>query len=350
MQEPTPTPAPAELVAAPAAVELSSASAAVELSSAPAPAAVSAADPVSATKKQAGGSKRYRPCGPPFYEIVYGQNNCKLRVKLDVPDPGEECPLTLSPMAEDAIECLSDAARWFPAFPDVKRATLPCGHAFGALNILYHFARRNMLCPCCRAGLNTRVDIMCIPAGFRALLSSKVQSELREDAEEQVRQDREAAEDIVSGVLSMFADVVEFAQTDGVRLKIQFHGESPGSTVTIDVPLVAGTSRTAGRGVGIVFRLERGPYMSLIEMQLGDETVTGITLSTCLSVRNRSIEMASTGLIAYDRRSNRTCISEPSLTEQSFFDLEVVNDRAGGSPRVAWLAWRTPMAVRWDGD
>jgi hypothetical protein len=96
---------------------------------------------------------RGRGMGHTFFDqILYGQNGCKIVVRLEAPAPGEECPLTLSPIAEDSLEFLQPTTAYLTAFPAYKKMTLPCGHGFGALSILYHFARRNMLCPCCRRG------------------------------------------------------------------------------------------------------------------------------------------------------------------------------------------------------
>jgi hypothetical protein len=40
---------------------------------------------------------------------------------------------------------------------------LPCGHAFGALNLVFHFCQSKMVCPLCRSGCSSPMDARRLP-------------------------------------------------------------------------------------------------------------------------------------------------------------------------------------------
>ena len=299
--------------------------------------------------------KRYRPFRPPFHELLYGMNGKKIRIRLEVPDPEEECPLTLDPIKDDALPFLSQDARWFTAFPEVTKATLACGHGFGALNLLYHFARRNMLCPCCRAGINDRLSLHCYPQHLRLRLNAKVRAELDTDEQEHVREDRVAATAIASSLLAGAEDsnarspwmafevqLIDFRERGSIRLAMRFFGVDANSTVTIDVPL---SPRPNPASTNRVFYLQPGPYTSLIEAQLNDPSVRSFQLVSCVHLFQRTIEIASTERVVIDRSQNRTCITVPSVRGGTYYDLDFqrCGDETGLS--IYWLGWRTPLAM-----
>lgn len=330
---PSPSPAPATLFPAP-----------------PAP------EPAAAAPSQKGKrGKRFRPFGPPFHELLYGMNGKKIRIRLEVPDPEEECPLTLDPIKDDALSFLSPDAKWFTAFPDVTKATLACGHGFGALNLLYHFARRNMLCPCCRAGINDRLSLHCYPQHLRMRLNAKVRTELDVDEQEHVQEDRAAATAIASSLLmddsnarspwmAFEVQLVDFSDRGSIRLAMRFYGDDANSTVTIDVPL-SPRPPTSMSNTNRVFYLPPGPYTSLIETQLNDPSVRSFQLVSCVHLFHRTLEIASTERVVLDRTQNRTCITVPSVRGGTFYDLDFqrCGDETGFS--IYWLGWRAPLAM-----
>lgn len=78
---------------------------------------------------------------------------CKLiTAVLAEPAQDEECPITLEPMAGYSLPFLEAGACVVEDQPELTKASLPCGHSFNALALLYHFAKNAMTCPCCRAG------------------------------------------------------------------------------------------------------------------------------------------------------------------------------------------------------
>jgi hypothetical protein len=163
---------------------------------------------------------------PATLSSIGGQD---MRVTLSAPDDGETCPLTLSPIAEDALDFLQ--GRTFSALmPGHKRLTLPCGHAFGALSIVYHFARQNMLCPCCRAGFKHRVSFDSIPAHLRTDMARHVNSEHINDMEEQTAADAGIARALLmqGGEADGGVTDVVFINFDYIFLSIYYHdADSP---------------------------------------------------------------------------------------------------------------------------
>jgi hypothetical protein len=113
----------------------------------------------------------------------------QLIVELSSPDKDEECPLTLDPIQNDALDFLSTGVTFLKDCPTIKKMSLPCGHIFGALNITYHFLKNNMQCPCCRAGPRDRLASKCVPAHLRTALSRQIKMLEREEQLEQNRED-----------------------------------------------------------------------------------------------------------------------------------------------------------------
>ena len=74
------------------------------------------------------------------------------RLILSEPAPDEECNISLESMREYRLPFLPEEQSIMEDLPLLKKASLPCGHGFNALALLYHFSRNSMTCPCCRAG------------------------------------------------------------------------------------------------------------------------------------------------------------------------------------------------------
>jgi hypothetical protein len=122
------------------------------------------------------------------YRVFKSVDNRAIRVRLTVPAPDEMCPLTVAPVSEDELDFLPGRT-FLETLPLVKQATLPCGHVFGALSILYHFARQNMLCPCCRRGFPSPINSKYIPKHLRPAIVGRVATEVQQERAEQISED-----------------------------------------------------------------------------------------------------------------------------------------------------------------
>ncbi len=312
----------------------------------PAPAELVQSELAPAPSKASKPKKRSRGMGPPFNEVLYAQSGRKLDVKLEVPSADEECPLTLSPIADDALEFLQPTTTYFTAFPEVKKMTLPCGHSFGALSIIYHFARRNMLCPCCRAGVDARLSSHCVPSSFRKTLLSKVQRELREDSNEQVESDRRAASSLVHADATSLVYIVEtrlmFSDVtiDGtINLNMRFlnYNESRPALATFNIPLVMRLN--ASNSNLYTFFLGTGSVRGMINSLLSDLSVSALELCSVMDMSTgREVEIANSGTIVLDRSQNRDVFTILAEGDSHFY-LEVLE----GASRLAKLEWTAPV-------
>jgi hypothetical protein len=72
---------------------------------------------------------------------------------------------------------------------DLCVATLPCGHRFGIMTILIHFALTDLRCPMCRQGVSQKLDIGCLPLHLRSGIRKRRVDAHREELEQQSLQD-----------------------------------------------------------------------------------------------------------------------------------------------------------------
>lgn len=116
---------------------------------------------------------------------------CKtMSVVLSKPEPGEECMIAQEPMAEYRLPFLPGDAAVCDGKPELVKAGLPCGHAFNALALLYHFAKNAMTCPCCRAGhAKTVLADASIPSHIRRAFTRHLLEARAEETREQIASD-----------------------------------------------------------------------------------------------------------------------------------------------------------------
>ena len=289
-------------------------------------------------------AKRSRVMGPPFNVILYAQSGRKLDVSLEIPGPDEECPLTLGPICDDSLDFLQPTTTWFISFPEVKKAVLPCGHSFGALNILYHFARRNMLCPCCRAGLDSRLAFRCIPPLFRNIMENKILREIRTDTDELLENDRRVASgfqaEAMSLVYVMDTRFLDMVLSGSFSLDVRFfsYNEQRPPIASLNVPLLAHINQNDMDNA--VFTLPRGSIAHFLEFQLRDPSVCAIDFVVMVDHRSNETPAASTGVqIVLDRNINRETYVIPA-EGNSVFNIEFQS----GHSNIATFEWKVPVS------
>jgi hypothetical protein len=109
-------------------------------------------------------------------------------LSLSEPAEGEECTIGLEPISgyrlsfmpqESSLSVLEDQ-------PALTKASLPCGHGFSALALLYHFAKNSMTCPYCRAGhAKILMSEQSIPAHVRGHFTRHLAAMYAEENREQ---------------------------------------------------------------------------------------------------------------------------------------------------------------------
>ena len=130
---------------------------------------------------------------------LVSEDSQSLCVILGVPSADDECPLTLDPIAQDSLSFLGDVGcsklkSFYKHAPVLRKMTMPCGHSFGALNLIYHFARNSMFCPCCRDGVSGRLQVSSLPLHLRGPIQSRTQREQKKQMLEEQEEDRLVAE------------------------------------------------------------------------------------------------------------------------------------------------------------
>jgi hypothetical protein len=113
---------------------------------------------------------------------------------LAEPTEGEECMVAMEPIAEYRLPFMKAEAWLHKDTPTLTKATLPCGHGFSALALLYHFAKNSMTCPCCRAGHDkTTMGLQSVPAHLRKEFATHLESVRADETREQIASDAIAA-------------------------------------------------------------------------------------------------------------------------------------------------------------
>jgi hypothetical protein len=139
----------------------------------------------------------HNPKAPPFHAILKGEVGKSIHVTLDMPTADEECPLTIAPMADDELDFLPEVT-FFITQPKVRKLQLPCGHAFGVMNLIYYFARSGMRCPCCRAGFKCKLNPETVPLHFRSKFVAKIDECTRDENSEQIQADEMLARSLTN--------------------------------------------------------------------------------------------------------------------------------------------------------
>ena len=117
---------------------------------------------------------------------------CKsLCLTLTEPEINEECAITMDPIVENRLPFhLPEPCVLLLSRPKLTKATLPCGHGFNALAVLYHFAKNSMTCPCCRAGHDkVQMGEPSIPPHLRRVFSQHLERVRAEETREQIASD-----------------------------------------------------------------------------------------------------------------------------------------------------------------
>ena len=117
------------------------------------------------------------------------------RLVMSAPQPEEECCISMEPIAEYTMGLEQRANEtpvqsMVPQAPLLTKATLPCGHGFSALALLYHFTKNDMTCPCCRSGhAKMQMARQSIPQHMRPALERRMAASREEERMEQIASD-----------------------------------------------------------------------------------------------------------------------------------------------------------------
>ena len=124
-------------------------------------------------------------------------DKCKSMVmSMSVPAPDEECGIGLVPIAEYRLPFMPPDHKGsvIEGQPTLTKASLPCGHGFNAMALLYHFAKNSMTCPFCRAGHDKeQMGEQSIPPHIRTWFSRHLEGARADESRDQIAIDAIAA-------------------------------------------------------------------------------------------------------------------------------------------------------------
>lgn len=135
-------------------------------------------------------------------------------IKLSVPSPDEECPITqgLMSAAGSDLDFLPGVS-FRKEDPEYKRIELSCGHAFSAMCLTYHFFKNGMLCPLCRAGHEETLAPLCVPQHFRREMQQRLVNERAQDRAEADR------DNLASAILAQEASYHTLLSRPGILVQ-----------------------------------------------------------------------------------------------------------------------------------
>lgn len=234
---------------------------------------------------------KFDPTKPIEYEIVgmlssrerYPEDLKTIRVTLSIPSPDDECPIALEPISTAKLACLQDIS-FIEGNPDCSKMTLPCGHSFSAMVIVYSWCKSNMLCPCCRRGLQCRANVNHLPAHFREQLRAQIAQSL---STERVEDERDSVQAMLD-MTPMTTSFVHLADQGCLEMTVGFYfrraDEEPVTNSSLFSP--ANQRETSSRGhfsmlVRLTTLLERrngGPLVAVFRPS--DRNMTVLRQST----------------------------------------------------------------------
>lgn len=146
-------------------------------------------------KKRVGMAQQDPESGLYSLSVRAAQRNKTIVMSMSEPAPEEECTITLEPIVDYRLPFLPDGHQSvIESQPTLTKASLPCGHGFNALALLYHFAKNSMTCPICRAGhAKAVVTEQSVPVHLRKHFSKHLASLRTEESHEQIAADALAA-------------------------------------------------------------------------------------------------------------------------------------------------------------
>ena len=168
-----------------------------------------------------------------------------IEVTFTTPSPDDECPIALEAISTAELSFLPGCS-FFEDKPDYSKVTLPCGHSFAAMVLVYNWCKSNMLCPCCRQGLDRRANINYLPSHFREQIKAKVASSLTAERIEDEH-------DTIQAILAMTPMTIAFTDLAirgclEMTIGFYFHPSNGGAMESNEVPTVNNQRPVPSRG------------------------------------------------------------------------------------------------------
>ena len=255
----------------------------------------------------------------PFnYELSSkGTHKYCITASFSIPAEDEECPLTLDKISESKL-CFLPETPFLLDRPKHCKLTLPCGHSFSAMTLVYSFCKSGMVCPYCRAGREMRADVDCLPRHLRADFKVHLQQVMRQERDED---EETAINDLISstGYVSIMP-YSSLAFTRCLSLSMEFYNTA--STLPLSSaasPVFSMNTLLMASDSDLPFLEPRADLRAISHMaHMG---VNAIRLSVMLSLRGTgSVQVDATALTPLphvDDESSCRCLTIPGLSSMA---------------------------------
>lgn len=167
-----------------------------------------------------------------------------MKLLLSEPAPEEECSISLENVSDYRLPFVQeDQQSIIECKPLLKKASLPCGHGFNGMALLYHFAKHSMTCPCCRAGhAGVAMGEKSVPAHVRRAFTIKLARSRLEESREQLMADSLEAASIVEQEVVQLE--VLFPVTRVVLILCAYESsDSSEPVLSLELPLTSSLTR-----------------------------------------------------------------------------------------------------------
>lgn len=253
-------------------------------------------------------------------------------LKLTVPDPDEECSITMEPIADYRLPFVPEKFKkqhLIKNQPTLTKATLPCGHSFSALALVYHFLKNSMTCPCCRAGqANERMGEQFVPSHMRRFFSKQLALSRTEEEQEQITHDAMAAAQMMQYEVSY-----EILSLPVTRMVLSLYAytspdrsSSPEPTLALELPL------TSSLTMGLMECVSFGYSLHQLNLNL---RVLPVPISAFeLGVGVRSLHHNEWGSVGLFRTVRFSVLEEDAATRNGNVIMPRLIPAAGGDPRL----------------
>ena len=269
---------------------------------------------------------------------------------LSVPAPDEECSIGMDPIATYRLDFLPEKACVLKKQPELAKASLPCGHGFNALALLYHFAKNSMTCPCCRAGhAGEQMGEQSIPSHIRRFFTKHLERGRAAETREQIASDALAATHMVQHEVSLSFNMLHSLPMTRMVLSLAAYRSMdrslyPDPMLALELPLTSSLTMGAMESVSYGYSLQQ-LNLNLRLLPVGIEAFE-------LGVGVRSMHLHEWGAVGLFRTVRFPRFAPPSSGEavrvipsdsgDARLSLEVhaVANHATGNPQFARFVWR----------
>ncbi len=274
-------------------------------------------------------------------------------LKLTAPEPDEECSITMEPMADYRLPFVPETFKkqhLVKDQPALTKATLPCGHSFSALALIYHFLKNSMTCPCCRAGqANERMGEQFVPQHMRKFFSKQLALSRTEEEQEQIAADAMAATQMLHHEVSY-----EILALPVTRMVLSLSAYSsmdrssePDPMLALELPL------TSSLTTGTMECVSSGYSLHQLNLNLGILPLQISAFELGIGVRSlhrhewgsislfRTVRFAVQQESPWARDGSVLCRLIPSMGGDPRLNIEVrLFPVVAGNPQFARIAWR----------